>query len=963
MKKILSLILSLTILLSSFSFTFAFAADVYEKPSNYDEMAGIITALNIADANFVNLNRNITRGEFTKLVVNASGLAEYVTANVLVPPFSDVAVDNEYAAYIEFAKSKRLAFGYSDGTFKPDESITLTEAIVYLTRLLGYQSVAEANGGYPGGYQTLAYTIDLMKSIKVSLDSYVDVSCAINLIYNALNANVLMVDSLSSDSYKISTGNTLMYENFKVLKAEGIVEGVDITNLVGPNDVEPYHIKVNDALIDVGTLSPNSFLGYNVSAYYKVTEDVNVLIYICEAKGENNVVTIDINDVADISDYTVYKADDSGKQKLYKYMRGASIIYNGAATDANFNISIFNDEDGEQLQGELRLLDNNSDGVYDVIFVDAYEEYIVGKIDRTNNILYDANDFSRNIVLDVEVDDPYTIIYNMEGEEINIGKLKTDGSVVVYKSKDAYQGYIKAYFSEEKVTGTFSSFGENDKNKDICIIGDTEYELSTYAKDMKYDEIYLGKNVEVLLNALGQIVSIKDADQSGEKWGLLRAVTYHEDEADEYIFHIMNESGVLEEFPAAKNITLDGNTEKIKSNDKFAMDNMVQTLKDVAVSVNAFGFTTEEIAEKITNKKLDQLIRYRTNNDAKITYIDTAFVNGGGRATRLTVKQNDSVYFDTYAKTVAADIAWVATAGSSHIGTKFYGDSSTKAFLYNGEDSDLYGVVPITSIAPSLRQVEGYAFYSDLDSIYPTAFMAKNDGDSDFDPTVSNNYGLIKKITTAVDSEGKPARKFYISCANAVKEYIASDLSLVAMNSANIKNAEGDFLVSGEFTLANLKVGDIITFSADFISGNISKFELVLRDIEGEGYTTFVLTNRIKNSHPGEFGFVYEVQKDGFIYVPYTADTLGDSSISNYIEGKIETFAYKAAKLGMGAVTVYEPSEIESRMVRPGSTSDMSAYRDFKDIIEDTNDESIVTRVFIHSYGNYNRPIDIFILK
>ena len=965
MKKILSLILSLTILLSSFSFTFAFAADVYEKPSNYDEMAGIITALNIADANFVNLQRNITRGEFTKLVVNASGLGEYVTANVLVPPFSDVAVDNEFAAYIEFAKSKKLAFGYSDGTFKPDENITLTEAVVYLTRLLGYQDVAEAKGGYPGGYQTLAYTIDLMKSIKTSLDSFVSVNCAINLIYNALNANVLMVDSFTSDSYTISAGNTLMYESFKILKAEGIVEGVDLTNLVGPNDVEPYNIKVNGALIDVGTLSPNTFLGYNVSAYYEVTEDANVLVYICEAKGKNNVVTIDINDVISISDYSVNKIDDNGKQKSFEYMRGASIIYNGAATNANFNISIFNDEDGNKLQGEVKLLDNNTDGIYDVIFVNAYEEYIVGKIDRTNNILYDANDFTKSIVLDVEVNDPYTVIYNMEGEEINITKLKTNSSLIIYKSKDAYQGYIKAYSSEEKATGTFTSFGYNESNKAICIIDDTEYELSTYAKDMKYDEKYLGKNVEVLLNYLGQIVEIKDANESGEKWALLRAVTVPDDEDETYTFHVLNDAGVMESIPVAKYITLDGNTEKIKVDDEFAMNNLITRLINVAKSVNAFGYATEdEKTAEITNKKLDQLIRYRTNNDAKITYIDTAFTKDGARANRLTVTETDSVYYDTYAKGVASDLAWVPSTGSSHIGTKFYGDTSTKAFLYHKDDKELYGVVPITSIAPSLRQVEGYAFYSDIDSIYPTAFMAKNENNGDFDPTASNNYGIVKKITTAVDEDGRPARKFYISRANAVREYICSDLSLVAINTANIVDSSGASLVSGDFTLEDLQVGDIITYATDYISGAISQFDLVLRDIEGEGYTAFTLQNRVKGSHLGEFGLVYEIQNDGFLYIPYkNADLESYSSIGEYMEEKVEMFEYKAAKTGMGVITIYEPDEVEVNMVRSGSISDMSAYRDFKEIIEDSGDESIITKVFIHSYGNYNRPIDIFILK
>ena len=36
------------------------------------------------------------------------------------------------------AKQRGYTFGYSDGTFRPDETISFIEAVVYIIRLMGY---------------------------------------------------------------------------------------------------------------------------------------------------------------------------------------------------------------------------------------------------------------------------------------------------------------------------------------------------------------------------------------------------------------------------------------------------------------------------------------------------------------------------------------------------------------------------------------------------------------------------------------------------------------------------------------------------------------------------------------------------------------------------------------------------------------------------------------------------------
>lgn len=82
------------------------------------------------------LDRNITRAEFTKMIVVVQG--EKVLADALKDEpskFSDVATDHWANGYINFAAKKEYIKGYEDGTFKPEDNITNEEVIAILARL------------------------------------------------------------------------------------------------------------------------------------------------------------------------------------------------------------------------------------------------------------------------------------------------------------------------------------------------------------------------------------------------------------------------------------------------------------------------------------------------------------------------------------------------------------------------------------------------------------------------------------------------------------------------------------------------------------------------------------------------------------------------------------------------------------------------------------------------------------
>ncbi|HUS16848.1 MAG TPA: S-layer homology domain-containing protein, partial [Chloroflexia bacterium] len=66
-------------------------------------------------------SNNITRGQFTKVLVLAFGLPINTAGG---PHFTDVPASSPFYAYIETAYNRGIISGYGDGTFRPDTNIT-----------------------------------------------------------------------------------------------------------------------------------------------------------------------------------------------------------------------------------------------------------------------------------------------------------------------------------------------------------------------------------------------------------------------------------------------------------------------------------------------------------------------------------------------------------------------------------------------------------------------------------------------------------------------------------------------------------------------------------------------------------------------------------------------------------------------------------------------------------------------
>lgn len=193
MKKVLSLVLVLTMVLGSFSFAFAAPSDVvgteYEEAVERLGQLGVLTGY--TDGTFKPEN-TITRAEFAAVVVRVKGLEAAAQAAAGATAFKDVPAGHWAAGYINIASKMGFVKGMGDGTFAPSAPVTYEQAVTMVIRALGYDPAAEARGGYPYGYLIVANETGLLDSVKGTQGLPAPRGLVAQLVDNALEVPLMV---------------------------------------------------------------------------------------------------------------------------------------------------------------------------------------------------------------------------------------------------------------------------------------------------------------------------------------------------------------------------------------------------------------------------------------------------------------------------------------------------------------------------------------------------------------------------------------------------------------------------------------------------------------------------------------------------------------------------------------------------------------------------------------------------
>lgn len=130
-------------------------------------------------------NNSITRAEFSKVICKTI-LCD--TESDEENPFADVGDGYWAKEYIQTAKRFKIVNGVTETLFCPNDNVTYEQAIKMVVVSLGYMEEAESAGGYPEGYITVAQELMLLDDVEYRTNDFATRGNIALIIRNALFA-------------------------------------------------------------------------------------------------------------------------------------------------------------------------------------------------------------------------------------------------------------------------------------------------------------------------------------------------------------------------------------------------------------------------------------------------------------------------------------------------------------------------------------------------------------------------------------------------------------------------------------------------------------------------------------------------------------------------------------------------------------------------------------------------------
>lgn len=482
MRKVLSFVLVLSLVLGSFGMAFAAPLSDMAGEKN-EEAATVLSALGVItgypDGTF-KPDRVVTRAEMAVIIVNALGFKDYAsgTAN-----YSDMAGhwSNPYVAY---ATSLGILAGYPDGTFKPDQTVSYDEAARILVSGIGY-SVESLVGNWPANFVTKAKTLGILDGIKSGPAGAVRGDIA-EMVYNSLDLDL----GYTNKNGEWVANSELTFEAFVRAWIE--------------EDEAALKIKLDNMLVRLGA-------EYSVGVIYGDEDSaINLRPYVGgfgTAYGiDDEIICVILDSVFLSGEYNeadgVFEADNGTDYKVSAkvantYTEG---FFNGEWDDDDFYLDDWDAD--ETVTIAVKLSGKTITKVYSVNewTVDADEMFV--KADAAD-ISEDEELFNFDFYLndDDEID---LNSFELVGAD-SLDKIEVDNVVYVYVDSDAM--IRKIVVGTEKVEGEITKIASNGK----YTIGGKVYELVSDANVINADIDGLlkpGDEVVAYLDGFGYIYDL-----------------------------------------------------------------------------------------------------------------------------------------------------------------------------------------------------------------------------------------------------------------------------------------------------------------------------------------------------------------------------------------------------------------------------------------------------------------------
>lgn len=919
LKKVISSVAALTMVASSVA---AFAVDFpdVESTASYAQAVQELSALDVIsgyDDGTFGPDKLVTRAEITKMIVDALAERSSAEASTESTKFADVSADHWAKGYINQGVANGFIAGMSDTEFDPDANVTYVQAQKMLVSAIGYETYAQAQGGWPTGYKTYAASLDITKGISGIKDSTELTRAQVaQMIDNAMGAPLCVIASWKTEWNGTKTPNlevrdgkegrayeTLFTEKHDAYKVYGRVTETSKTGSVDTDKVtfqvekadnfDDQEVKADSPVSEdmyIGDSKADNYLRTYSQALIQKNDDDEFTILSIAAAAANKSVTVasedfDENKSTDEALYFFPAGTTKGSTK-YQLDKDVKIYINGVESSKSIaelrDYLDKNETASVTLQKETETGSTSTSAKYNTIMVSSYVTAIVDEvIDKTNETSVNFDTYSSGIQAKMTVnkdDDNYTYSFKLDGKEIEAKDLQQNDVLnISYDTTGAFKdsSFYDVIVTRNVVDGVKCTSINDSKGE--YTIGGTKYKA---AEGMDID-VETSTEYSLYLDHFGRIAKA-DENSVSKNYGVLKNI--YKKAGGDYMAQIITKKGTEEEY-------------------KVDSDN-VTAYKSYLVKSDADGAVYDS-----TNKKTDaypkQVVEYSVSSSSnKITIknggviapttADAEYKESGNKIG--SVKMADS--------TVILDLSEVDTKDSYSVVSSLNDGSNYVAYGYDKSKSDnTYRFVIITEGTSSVFNSETQlAIFNGSEVIDKdgdkTAYNLVVNGEEkqfvlDDDVVITGNAGKTVAedafdegdvLVYATNSEGYISRIYSVFAAQNV------------LNGSSFEDFRTNAFKNQSSVLADTKFADLL--SDDDNDVNVVFGPVV--DKSGNNITIGTVTKNADGKYVVNYDEGLEVNYSNAKIYTYDFAARSDNSRVLLDEGIASTPDVKAAKTTVG---------------------------------------------------------------
>ena len=921
LKKVISSVAALTMVASSVA---AFAVDFpdVESTASYAQAVQELSALDVIsgyeDGTF-GPDKLVTRAEITKMIVDALAERSSAEASTESTKFADVSADHWAKGYINQGVADGFIAGMSDTEFDPDANVTYVQAQKMLVSAIGYETYAQAQGGWPIGYKTYAASLDITKGISGIKDSTELTRAQVaQMIDNAMDTPLCVIASWKPEWNGTKTPNletrdgkegrayeTLFTEKHDAYKVYGRVTETSKTGSVDTDKVtfqvekadnfDDQEVKADSPVSEdmyIGDSKADNYLRTYSQALIQKNDDDEFTILSIAAAAANKSVTVASEDFDEnkSTDEALYFFPAGTTKGSTKYQldttNGVKIYINGVESSKSIaelrDYLDKNETASVTLQKETEVGSTSTSAKYNTIMVSSYVTAIVDEvIDKTNETSVNFDTYSSGIQAKMTVnkdDDNYTYSFKLDGKDIEAKDLQQNDVLnIAYDTTGSFKdsSFYDVIVTRNVVDGVKCTSRNDSKGE--YTIGGTKYKA---AEGMDID-VETSTEYSLYLDHFGRIAKA-DENSVSKNYGVLKNI--YKKAGGDYMAQIITKKGTEEEY-------------------KVDSDN-VKAYKSYLVKSDADGAVYDS-----TNKKTDaypkQVVEYSVSSSSnKITIknggviaptaADAEYKESGNKIG--SVKMADS--------TVILDLSEVDTKDTYSVVSSLNDGSNYVAYGYDKSKSDnTYRFVIITEGTSSVFNSETQL------AIFNGSEVVDNDGDKtaynlvvngeekqfilDDDVVITGNKGETVAdnafdegdvLVYATNSEGYISRIYSVFAAQNV------------LNGSSFEDFRTNAFKKQSSVLADTKFADLL--SDDDNDVNVVFGPVV--DKSGSNITIGTVTTNAEGKYVVNYDEGLEVNYSNAKIYTYDFAARSDNSRVLLDEGIASTPDVKAAKTTVG---------------------------------------------------------------